>query len=204
MTAVLQLSNLSRASMQHRPVSRRQRAQRRGRRQHRALERACLAIAGRRPLQRPALRDQDSSRLRCSIAPSGNSSKGIGTACNRFCHPSSHSATEARRRSRALAAADTVPCSPRRETGWRHRGDRRSKGDARPRSRAAREKNNSVQLCLPITSAPLASKFADASEPRLAGPAPRQQGPGRGIVNDAAIAGEQAAMRAIGTMSPKA
>ena len=43
--------------------------------------------------------------------------------------------------------------------------------------------------------APPSPEFADASKPRLARPAPRQQGPSRGVVNDAAIAGEQAAMR---------
>src|ERR1700730_13995657 len=42
--------------------------------------------------------------------------------------------------------------------------------------------------------APAAPEFADASEPRPARPAPRQRFSG-GIVNDAAIAGEHAAMR---------
>src|ERR1700730_12183471 len=42
--------------------------------------------------------------------------------------------------------------------------------------------------------APPSPEFADAGEPCPAGPAPRQ-GLGGGIVNDAAIPGEQAAMR---------
>src|SRR5260370_10230713 len=42
--------------------------------------------------------------------------------------------------------------------------------------------------------APPSPEFADANKPCLAGPAPPQQGPGRGVMNDAAIAGEQAAM----------
>src|SRR5229473_1028701 len=42
--------------------------------------------------------------------------------------------------------------------------------------------------------APPAFEFADASEPRPAGPAPRQ-GFRCGVVDDAAIAGEQSAMR---------
>ena len=42
---------------------------------------------------------------------------------------------------------------------------------------------------------PPAPEFADASEPGAARPAPLQQGPGCGIVNDAAIAGEHPAMR---------
>src|SRR5882724_140658 len=43
--------------------------------------------------------------------------------------------------------------------------------------------------------APPSLEFADASEPRLAGPAPRQQRLGCGVMNDAAIAGEHSAMR---------
>ncbi len=43
--------------------------------------------------------------------------------------------------------------------------------------------------------APPSPEFADASEPRVGAPAPRQQRPGCGIMNDAAIAGEQTAMR---------
>src|SRR6266436_3676005 len=43
--------------------------------------------------------------------------------------------------------------------------------------------------------APPSLEFADASEPRLARPAPRQQRLGCGVMDDATIAGEQAAMR---------
>src|SRR5712671_1971894 len=43
--------------------------------------------------------------------------------------------------------------------------------------------------------APASPEFADAGKPRLARPAPRQQGLGSGVMNDAAIAGEQSAMR---------
>src|SRR5882672_10839687 len=42
--------------------------------------------------------------------------------------------------------------------------------------------------------APASPEFADAGKPRLARPAPRQQGLGCGVMNDAAIAGEQSAM----------
>src|SRR6266404_1799316 len=42
--------------------------------------------------------------------------------------------------------------------------------------------------------APPSPEFADAGDPRRGGPALVQQGLGRGVMDDAAIAGEQAAM----------
>src|SRR5258707_1149189 len=77
---------------------------------------------------------------------------------------------------RVVAAAEEAGAMPRRQR--RRLVEKEQLGPAAPAHHLA----------------PPASEFADAGKPRLAGPAPRQQGPGRGVVNDAAIAGKQAAM----------
>ena len=54
------------------------------------------------------------------------------------------------------------------------------------------------QLCPTAAShhlAPPSLKFAEANEPGLGRPAPFQQGPGRRVMNDPAVAGEHASLR---------
>jgi len=67
---------------------------------------------------------------------------------------------------------------------------------------ASSRKNSSVQLRPPITSRRRPLKIADAGNPGFVRPALAQQRLGGGIVNDAAIAGEQATCR-VAMMSPK-
>lgn len=79
-----------------------------------------------------------------------------------------------------------------RESGWRRRGGSRSTGDGRRRAPwPSSRKNSSVQLLVPITSRrrPLNSQTHTSHACR--GPALVQQGLGRGIMDDAAIARER-------------
>ena len=141
--------------MQHRPISRPQRAQRRGRRQQHARPSIAvgLAIAGHRPSQRPALHDQKAllalpapSRRR-AIAPPASAADAAASCRG----PAAHDA--ARRRSRARECLQRhCPLPTPRETGWRRRGGRRSRGDGRRRTRSPRRERTARSSCAsPIT-----------------------------------------------------
>ena len=184
--------------MQHRPISGTQRAQRRRRRQQQRIVdcAVCLAIAGHRPRSALPCTIRKLSSPACTIAPSGN--------C----------ATRHRQRMQPLLAAlqplamqhgvDLARANVRNAIALL---PRRAKpvgvvaAAEEARAMAGRERGRLVEKeqlgpAPPAHHlAPPAPEFADAGDPRRARPALLQQGLGRGIVDDAAIAGEQAAMR---------
>src|SRR6267142_1021589 len=90
---------------------------------------------------------------------------------------------------------DAIACFPRRA---KPDGVVAAAEEARAMSRRERSRLVEKEQLGPAAAAhhlaPAAFEFAKASEPRLARPAPRQR-LGRGIVDDAAIAGEHPAMR---------
>ena len=154
-----------------------------------------LAIAGRRPRQRPALRDQITLAARLHH-------RAVGQFLQRH-----------RQRMQPLLAAvqplavqhgvdvarehvvDAIALLPR---GAKPVGVVAAAEEARPmpgRERGGLVEKEQLGPASPAHHlAPAAAEFADAGEPRLARPAPRQR-LGGGIVDDAAIAGEHAAMR---------
>ena len=188
-----------RAWMLHRPISRAKRAQRRRRRQqHRVFERGLgLLIARRRPEQRPALHDQIALRL--PAAPSRHqaiASGGIGNGCRRFLPWSSRSRCNTASMSGARTSCDAIalfPCGAKAvgivaaaiETGAMpccECGGFIKEEQLGPASAAHH-------------LAPPSPEFADTGQPCRARPAFSEQGFGGGIVDDAAVAGEHAAMR---------
>ncbi len=184
------------ARMQHRPITGLKCAQRRRRRQqHRVVDCASArSIAGQRPSQRPALRDQKT--LARSPAPSRRRAiafTGIGSGCSRFLPRSSRSAMQHRiHRLDARTSLTPLPCSQAARN--RLASSRRQKKQGRwpaANAVASSRKNSSVQLRRPITlrrqprnsqtqvsHAGLDQRFFSK---RLR----------RGIMDDAAIAGEQ-------------
>ena len=155
-----------------------------------------LAIAGERPLQRPALRDQ--------IAfPAALHHRAIGQFLQRH-----------RQRVQSfLAAVEPLAMQHRVDVGRAKIGGaiallpRRAKpvgvvaAAEEARAMTGRERGGFIEKeqLGPAPAAhhlaPPSPEFADAGQPRRARPALFQQGLGGGIVDDAAVAGEQAAMR---------
>ncbi len=132
----------------------------------------------------------------CTIAPSGSSAIGIGSGCSRFLPRSSRSRCSTASIPRARTSVTPLPCS--HAARKRLASSRRQKKQGRcpaANAVASSRKNSSVQLRRAHHLAPPAPEFADAGDPGRARPALFQQRLGRGIVDDAAIAGEQAAMR---------
>ncbi len=183
--------------MQQRPIAGAERPHGRGRRQqHGIVQRGSrLAIARRRPQQRAALRDQ------VAVGPLLHH-----RAVGQFFQPH-------RQRVQFLAAGEPLPVQYRVDLARQliiHTVaflPRRAKAvrvlapavEARtvPGRECGRliEKEQLGPAAAAHHLAPAPAEFADASEPGRGRPAFSEQRPGRGVVDDAAIAGEQPAVR---------
>ena len=138
MTAVVADCRLHRTRMQHRPISRAsaRRSRAASAAWHRPRSVPRFTIAGRRPQQRPALRDQKTLRPRLhhrAIRQLLQRHRQSDAAAS--CHASSRSRCSTASISGASSPLRHCPPPTPRENGWRRRGGSRSTADVRPRTR---------------------------------------------------------------------
>ena len=190
---------LHRTRMQHRAISRTQRAQRRGRRQQHRIVDCAVCLADNRPSTIAApcpARSESSPR-----PPAPSRHRAIAPPASAADAAASCRAPAARRCSTASisrARMSVTPLPSSHAARKRLASSRRQKKQGRwpaANAVASSRKNSSVQLRRAHHLAPPAPELADAGDPGRARPALFQQRLGRGIMDDAAVAGEQAAMR---------
>jgi hypothetical protein len=184
--------------MQHRPVSGIQCPQRRRRRKKRGgVQRISgFMISVERPQQRPTPRDQITLIARAHHRSIGQGFDRLQKRMQSLHSPIQPLTMQHPVDIRRAGVCDAVAPLPRRAKTI---GVVAAAIEARAMPRSERRRLVQKKQFGPASRAhhvaAAAAEFADAGDPRLAAPAPVQQRFRGGIVDDAAIAGEQAALR---------
>jgi hypothetical protein len=184
--------------MQHRPITGAKRSQRRRWGEHRIgarhFHRSLVASHG--PPERAALRQCIGLAGGCDQGAVGNSSIPPGNPCSRLPPRSSRSVCRTASISIARGSLAALPCA---QASRKASAALTTAEKTRSVSRCERDRLVEEEQLGPTTAThhrtPPALVFAETDEPGLARPAPVQQGSGRRVMNDPAVAGEHSSLR---------